>query len=362
MPDHAIPASHGASDSSDANTIVISPFNYREAGDEQFHQLADFLRAMAAESEPDDPPQSDEDATRMLRHLPSFYRVDAWQAKTPSAELVAFAWALTILTEENQHLMQFSIEVLRPYRRQGIGRRCLRAIFDDAVSQNRRLMIANTTDRVPAGQIFLERVGATAGVVSRINQLRMSELNRPLLSEWLKRAETLEAHFELGFWDGAYPEEELEAIAQLTDVMNQAPHDELEIEDIHMTPAMLREEEKVLLDRGSQRRTYYARERATGAFAGFTDLFVRKDRPAYAQVGSTGVFPAYRNHGLGRWLKAAMTDFLLREHPEVEYVRTQNANSNAPMRRINEELGFKLYRSETVWQVETDKLRRYLAE
>ena len=45
--------------------------------------------------------------------------------------------------------------------------------------------------------------------------------------------------------------------------------------------------------------------------------------------------------------------FDLGERPEVEVIRTMNANSNAPMLKINIEMGFKHYRSNTLWQVET---------
>jgi GNAT superfamily N-acetyltransferase len=74
----------------------------------------------------------------------------------------------------------------------------------------------------------------------------------------------------------------------------------------------------------------------------------------------TGVFPQYRNKGLGRWLKAAMLDKVIKERPQVKYVRTGNADSNAAMLKINTELGFKPYMATALWQVEMEKVIGYL--
>jgi len=74
----------------------------------------------------------------------------------------------------------------------------------------------------------------------------------------------------------------------------------------------------------------------------------------------TGVFPQYRNKGLGRWLKAAMLDKVLKERPQVKYVRAGNADSNAVMLKINTALGFKPYTADALWQVELQKVLDYL--
>jgi mycothiol synthase len=74
-------------------------------------------------------------------------------------------------------------------------------------------------------------------------------------------------------------------------------------------------------------------------------------------LAACGKFATY---GLGRWLKAAMIDKALRERPQVKRIRTGTADSNAPMLRINYELGFKPYLSVCTWQVETAKVLAYL--
>jgi len=190
----------------------------------------------------------------------------------------------------------------------------------------------------------------------------MDELDRSLLEHWLERGRLLASDFELGLWEGSYPEEQVAAVIQLNELTNQVPLGGLEIEEAHMTPEQLRESEQYLFASGYQRWTYYVVEKASGKFAGYTETTWNPNRPDILNQDMTGVFPEYRNRGLGRWLKAAMLDKVLKEHPEVKYVRTGNADTNAAMLKINNELGFKPYLASTFWQVEIERVLAYLGE
>jgi mycothiol synthase len=48
------------------------------------------------------------------------------------------------------------------------------------------------------------------------------------------------------------------------------------------------------------------------------------------------------------------------ERPDVEDVRTGNADSNDPMLGINRQLGFKPFVSDYIWQVPVERVRAYL--
>jgi mycothiol synthase len=262
--------------------------------------------------------------------------------------------------EENQHIGQFTIEVLPEYRRRGLARQLLVHIAGVARRENRRVLIAETTERILAGSAFMQRIGAEKGMEGHTNQLKLAELDRGLLVCWLARADELAPAFELGLWIGPYPEDQMQAVVALHEVMNQQPYDNLELHDIHYTPEQIRQMEQANFANGTQRWTLYARDRASGDLAGFTELYFNPRRPAVLQQGNTGVFPQYRSRGLGRWLKAAMLDKVLRERPDAQFVRTGNADSNAPMLKINNELGFKPYISQCFWQVETERVMGYL--
>lgn len=194
------------------------------------------------------------------------------------------------------------------------------------------------------------------------NQLVLAELDPALLEQWQREGKQKAAGFTLGFWDGEYPEDHLDAIAELSDVMNTAPRENLDMEDTHMTPERLRQTEQAEAAVAMQRWTLYATETATGRLVGFTEVHWKPSSPQVINQGSTGLFPEFRGLGLGRRLKAGMLARIVRDRPGAKFVRTDNANSNAAMLAINHALGFKPYVSSCLWQLETNKAEAYLEE
>jgi GNAT superfamily N-acetyltransferase len=208
----------------------------------------------------------------------------------------------------------------------------------------------------------MTRLGAHKGLVGHVNQLKIDELDRDLIHAWLDQANTLGADFELGLWEGPYPEDKLQAVTQLFELTNQQPLGDLEIEEFHFTPEQLRQQEQMIFARGNQRWTFYILEKSTGKFAGYTETRWHPNRPEILYQDMTGVFPEYRSRGLGRWLKAAMLNKVLADRPTVKYVRTGNADSNAAMLKINNELGFQPYSADALWQVEIEQVLAYLEQ
>ena len=64
----------------------------------------------------------------------------------------------------------------------------------------------------------------------------------------------------------------------------------------------------------------------------------------------TIVRPDHRGHRLGLAVKCALTRAIQEHFPEAEYVRTQNAETNAPMVAINEAMGFEIHTVEGEFQ------------
>lgn len=344
--------------------IQIKPFNIKGSSDEEYARINECMNRSRAETLPDDPPELLEETINFMQNIPPMLKAGAWAAwrDDDDSEMVGYGVVYFMSMGENKHLVEFNVYVVPEMRRQGIGRRLLESVVELPLSEGRRLMMTQTSERIPAGEVGMKKLGAKMGMATHVFQLDVAELDLDQLRMWQERAQERASGFELGLWEGPYPEADLSAIAELYQVMNFAPHDDLELEDEHYTPEHLRQMEQLKFASGEVRWTMYARERASGEFAGFTEVMWNPNSPEILRQDGTGVHPRFRNKGLGRWLKAALMDKILHERPQVKRVRTTNADSNAAMLHINEEMGFKPYQSQYFWQIEVDEVLAYLAK
>ncbi len=346
-----------------SSPIEIKSFNVKEASQAEYAALNRHLNIIRQERLPDDPPITLDERIQELKNIPPYVDVKIWYAREAGHDdMIAEGLLQLINMEENQHLAQFEITVQPKYRLQGLGRQMLSLITRAAEADNRRLLITTTYDTIPAGAAFMTRLSAKRGLEGHVNQLRLEDLDRNLLAQWMEQGHSLASEFELGLWDGPYPDDRLEAVVQLFELNNQQPFGDIEVEDVHMTPERLRQMEQMIFSRGDKRWTFYIIEKGTGNFAGYTETTWNPNRPEILHQDMTGVFPTYRNKGLGRWLKAAMLDKVLRDRTDVKFVRTGNADINAAMLKINTELGFQPYLANALWQIEIERILSYLEQ
>jgi GNAT superfamily N-acetyltransferase len=304
---------------------------------------------MLAEELPDDPPLIPEDALRRMRCLPSASRIHMWILRH-GRRIVAKAnlgWA-ELATNRRSAWVYISVE--RHWRRRGIGTRLLTLAVARSRQALRPLLFMNSSGRMPAGAAFLKRFGFKPGIELHLNQLTVERLDRGLLARWLAAGPERATGYAVEVWDGPVPERRLVPFAALYGVMNAAPRGDLAIEDMVFTPAMIRDGERSLFANGSRRLIACARHAASGALVGFTELTWNPKRPTIVWQQNTGVVEAHRNKGLGRWIKAANMEAMLAANPPARFVRTGNADSNAPMLAINRQMGFQPFIAGVGWQ------------
>ncbi|MER3444800.1 MAG: hypothetical protein C4333_12100 [Meiothermus sp.] len=213
----------------------IRSVDLRNASEAEYAALSDFANVLRAEIFPDDPPIPLEERRRSWQSIPPIVEILTW-AVWEGGRAVATANAEVLKREENKHAMNFNVRVLPEFRRRAIPRRLLARVLETARQHERRLLIANTSGRIPAGEAFMERLGAERGLETHTNQLELAHLDRGLVRRWQEEAPARALGYRLEFVEGPYPEADYPAIADLINVMNTAPRDRLEVEDFTMTP------------------------------------------------------------------------------------------------------------------------------
>ncbi len=160
--------------------LNIRSIDIRNISDEDARKSHDLRVAMAAERVPDDPAPKWEDSLAQFRSIPPF--VDVWMWFVEQGDTCIGSANIGVMrAEENQHLGQFHIDLLPEARRQGIGKKLLSEIVAVAEKENRTLLMTDTASTVPSGEAFLEHFGATIGLESHVNQLKLSEVPDSLL-------------------------------------------------------------------------------------------------------------------------------------------------------------------------------------
>lgn len=338
---------------------VVAEFVPAAASDEEFVELNALSNRISAERVADDPPVPVAVTKAQLLNLPPDMEARLFTARDSTGGLIGLAQAGIARSGDNDHLAHFDVSVLPEHRRQGVARQLLARVVDFAEGTERRLLVAGTSASIPAGAAFLERIGGQPGMENTVNQLVLADVDRALVAEWIAAGEAL-PDYDLEWIDGSIPDDRLDEMAGVFELMNDQPFDEIEFNDEHLTPERVKASDEALFAQGVERWIAVARHRPSGALAGFTEVFYRPEIPQRLGQGGTAVDPKHRGHKLGKWLKAAMVERVLRERPNVDVIRTGNANSNAAMLAINHQLGFRAFRAGTMWQLETAAARAYL--
>lgn len=330
--------------------MMPQPIDFKALPELEARRFHDFLNLHRAELLPEDP------------LIPFEERLKAW--RSPPAHEVSRHFALLEgerilgLAEaewrddrpENRDIAWSNLVVAPEARRRGLGRVLAQAVLEDMLPFGRIKLFLATYARIPGGEPFAHFLGAGRGLEEHTNQLLVSERNVEYVQRALEKA-PLE-RFELVWFDSVYPESELEALCRVFEIMNTAPRGDLEFNDFKVTPEQLRQDAENSRQHDRGWWLLLARDRATGHYAGFTEVGWHLNRPTIVHQYGTGVHPDFRGHGLGGWLKATMLERILKERPLVDWVRTGNADSNVPMLRINHSLGFKPFMARVEWQLD----------
>ncbi|MGH3300895.1 MAG: GNAT family N-acetyltransferase [Streptosporangiaceae bacterium] len=340
---------------------TIEQYPVREQSDELLAELHAARAPLHAEATPDDPRQPPAAEIAEVRHLAAPEDGFVLVARDATGTIAGVASAHWEQLAGWAHVLMADVAVLPGHRRQGLGTLLLDGSTAIAEHRGLRLVMGRTRENVPSGAAFCARFGAERAMVGRENRLDLRGVDEDLVTRWISDGPVRAAGYRLQFVAGRTPPELGGRVAEVMNVMNTAPRENMDVSDMLITAELVRQYEDAGLAAGRHLWAYYAVEESSGRFVGLTSISVRTGMPDRVWVGDTGVDPAHRGRGLGKWLKAAITRRILDELPAVRWVITWNAGSNDAMLAINTRLGFRTATVSTTWQVGTDALRAGLA-
>ncbi|HMG31942.1 MAG TPA: GNAT family N-acetyltransferase [Jiangellaceae bacterium] len=279
-----------------------------------------------------------------------------WDGDPPVAALhrdgrgrVVGVLELTLPHWDNTYTGWVEVTVDPASRGRGIGRQMFESGVDRVRAAGRTLLLSDTYEHA-AGVGFLKALGLDRASEAVQRRQDLVNVDRPGLDVAYADAESHAGDYDLLHLEGATPEELLADVVAMTAAINDAPIDDLDIEDEVFSPERIRAFEAA--QRAHGRRTYrlVARERRTGGLAGHTQVAVEANRPWYGAQFDTSVLRSHRGHRLGLLLKIAMVRWLADAEPQLRLLDTWNAASNAHMIRVNEALGYQVVATASEWQ------------
>jgi GNAT superfamily N-acetyltransferase len=251
------------------------------------------------------------------------------------------------------------LAVHKDYRRKGIARKLLGIAYERATAQNKTKLSGTLLNE--AARELLKKLGGNEALAYRINQLNLDEVDWDLMEAWAEQGPQRSPTTTLNFYQ-EIPDSLLDEYCNVyTEVLNQAPRDELTLADEIITP----ESWATIMRDNKEAGTIWTGALTIeddGSISGLTEIVYNPANSSIVYQELTGVQDKYRRRGLGKWLKAAMLLRVRKEYPDVKLVSTSNATSNEPMLAINERMGFRVSKEVYLSEVDIKNLKDYLSK
>ena len=192
------------------------------------------------------------------------------------------------------------------------------------------------------------------------NRLVIKEVDWDLMCTWISRGKSTNPNVNLKRITNLPKPTLLKGFCNLvTEINTLQPRDDLVGIEFTLTPEGLKTYAGRLKSQGVQ-RIIICSQGDGGELNVMTDLIYSESNSKLARISLTGVRQAFQGRGLGKWLKAAMLVALKGQNLKVEYVDTENFNSNQAMLSINDRIGFAVHKQSTFYRVMVGDLEKVI--
>lgn len=286
-------------------------------------------------------PLTDPEPTPSSRRL-------AWLASGADGTPEGSAFLRLFTKEGQEHLAELELAVHPAERRQGVGSALLEAAVSAARDEGRRSLVAQAETGSP-GDLFLAARGFRRVLALTYARLALADVDPAWITEIAERPH---AGYELTHWEGTVPPELARSFADSRRAMDDMPMEGTDYGTVVWDVDRVTAVAETVAKRGESLHTVAVVDRSDGSIVGFSELVVPGGGRGDAQHYGTGVLPEHRGHGLGLWMKAESIRLARERHPELGGLLTDTADSNAPMRGINDKLGYLPTHSAVEYQLD----------
>jgi len=221
------------------------------------------------------------------------------------------------------------------HRRAGTGSLLLAAARAAAAEQGQRRISVRTAADGP-GEPFLAARGFRAVLGLTYARLVLGD-GGPAVPP----AAPAHPGYRLVSWQGTVPAALAHSFAASRRAMDDMPMGDSDRDTTPWDVERVLAVEAAVAARGELLTTVVAVDTADGSVAGFTELVVPGDGLGDGQHYGTGVLPGHRGRGLARRMKTESIRLARAHHPQLSGLLTDTADGNAPMRAVNDALGYR---------------------
>ncbi len=317
--------------------MQIEPIDPVAVDDETWQQVAEVTNSELVADVPSEAPVTAESAQSEALFTFEDRPYDGYWLARDGDRVVGWA-SLGLATWDNLDQAMVFCSVSPKARGQGVGKALLQAQVDGASRAGRTKLMTFVYRDTPT-QALLTANGFAVGQLNAQRRLLPAEIDYSALQRLTDEAAVRARDYELLQLCGPTPEEWLPQLATLSEGINDAPIDDLDIEPDSISPERLRQGERALAKRGQVVYRIVARHRKSGEWAAHTVLCADHFRPGLGHQEDTTVLRHHRGHRLGLLLKASMLLWMRAAEPGLTEINTWNAESNTHMIAVNEQLG-----------------------
>ncbi|MGD8605569.1 MAG: hypothetical protein PVF49_13460 [Anaerolineales bacterium] len=198
-------------------------------------------------------------------------------------------------------------------------------------------------------------------VLNRLDRFRLyrSRAETRRMRSWLERIPRENPDLQMAFF-APVPEEHLVPYTELLVTCLKEMPTEQESEDRYqITVDEIRRDNTWRRKNGLNVYTY-ALFGPNGKMVGHSNASINEADPSDVYQAMTGVDREYRGRGLSRWLKAALFFKVGEDFPANETMTTDMRAVNAPIQKVNAEMGYVLLHSGHEFDLTADGLRQFL--